>query len=230
MKQLNQLLFKFLWKGVDKVTPLSAINKYKNVGLKMINFETMIKTLRLTGLKRIFGENDGAWKSYIRQILKQFGGFFLFRCNYDVKDIPIRSQFCTKLLQWCSEFQIEFDAGKDWQNIIWNNKDMRINNKSVCYKNFFESGIIYINNLLFELNNIDSYNVILDIINKINFLVWAGLQHALPSHLKTNTNPVLEISHSLKINNTFFYVLAKTSKHYYTLLISTNAKFPLHKF
>ena len=63
----------------------------------MIDFETMVKSLRLAWLK-IFGENDGAWKGYIRQILKQSGVFFLFRCNYDVKDIPIRSQPYTELL------------------------------------------------------------------------------------------------------------------------------------
>ena len=69
----------------------------------MIDFETVVKSLRLAWLKRIFGENDGTWKSYIRQILKQSGGFFLFRCNYDVKDIPICSQFYKELLQWWAE-------------------------------------------------------------------------------------------------------------------------------
>ena len=176
--------------------------------------------------KKLSGLAINPSKSYIHHILKQSGGFFLFRCNYDVKDVPIRSQFYSKLLQWWSEFRIEFDAEKDWQNIIWNNKDIRINNKSVFYKNFFESGIIYVNDLLFELNNIDSYNVISNIINKTNFLVWAGLRHSIPSHLKTNTNTVLEISLSLMINNMVFDVLEKTSKHYYSLLISTKAKFP----
>ena len=76
LKQLNQLLFKFLWKGVDKVTCLSAINEYENGGLRMIDFET--KSLRLTWLKRIFSENDGAWKSYIHQILEQFSNPALF--------------------------------------------------------------------------------------------------------------------------------------------------------
>ena len=47
------MLFKFLWKGVDKVTRLSAINEYENGGLRMIDFETMVKSLRLTWLKRI---------------------------------------------------------------------------------------------------------------------------------------------------------------------------------
>ena len=53
IKQLNQLVFKFLWKGVDKVTRLSVINEYENGGLKMIDFEIMVKSLRLTWLKRI---------------------------------------------------------------------------------------------------------------------------------------------------------------------------------
>ena len=87
----------------------------------MIDFETMVKSLRLTWLKRIFSETDGAWKSYIRQILEQYGVFFLFLCNYDVKDIPIRSKFYTELLQWWSEFRFEFDGEKKWQNVIWNN-------------------------------------------------------------------------------------------------------------
>ena len=56
-KLLNsyQLVFKFLWKGVDKVhvTRLSVINEYENGGLKMIDFEIMVKSLRLTWLKRI---------------------------------------------------------------------------------------------------------------------------------------------------------------------------------
>ena len=37
---------------------------------------------------------------------------------------------------------------------------------------------------------------------------------------------MLEISLSLMINNKVFDVLEKASKHYYTLLISTKAKFP----
>ena len=44
----------------------------------MIDLESMVKSLRLAWLKRIFGENDGAWKSYLRVSLKPYGGLFLF--------------------------------------------------------------------------------------------------------------------------------------------------------
>ena len=65
LKQSNQLLFKFLWKGIDKVRRVSVINEYGEGGLKMIDLETMVKSLRLTWLKRIFNENDGTWKTYL---------------------------------------------------------------------------------------------------------------------------------------------------------------------
>ena len=130
---------------MDKTTRLSVINEYEKGGLKMIDLETMIKSLRLAWLKRIFSVNDGAWKDYIRHQLKRYGGLFLFPCNYNVKDHPIPSQFYAEMLQWWAEFRDEFSTEKDWQGIIWNNKDVRINNVPVFYKTIFESGIICVN-------------------------------------------------------------------------------------
>ena len=46
-QELNQMLFKFLWKGMGKVTRLSTINEYENSLLKMIDLESMVKLLRL---------------------------------------------------------------------------------------------------------------------------------------------------------------------------------------
>ena len=60
VKELNQLLYKVLWKGKDKVTRASAINNYEDDGIKMIDIESLIKSLRLSWLKRVFGDNSGA--------------------------------------------------------------------------------------------------------------------------------------------------------------------------
>ena len=40
VKELNQMIFKFWWKGTDNVTRLSTINEYENGGLKMIDLES----------------------------------------------------------------------------------------------------------------------------------------------------------------------------------------------
>ena len=62
--ELNQLLFEFLWKGTDKVTRVSVINDYETGGLKMIDLESIVKSLRLAWLKRVFNDSNATWKKY----------------------------------------------------------------------------------------------------------------------------------------------------------------------
>jgi len=52
--ELNRILYKFLWKGPDKVTRLSTINEYLKGDLKIIDLEGMTKSLRLAWLKGKF--------------------------------------------------------------------------------------------------------------------------------------------------------------------------------
>ena len=39
IKELNHLIYTFLWKGKDKVTRKSAINNYEGGGIKMVDIE-----------------------------------------------------------------------------------------------------------------------------------------------------------------------------------------------
>ena len=140
--QLNQLLFQFLWNGPGIVTCKLAINEYSNGELKMIDFDSMIISLRLAWLKRIASSNDGTWKRYLTHHLECFGSLFLFHCSYDVIILPLNiSSFYLELLQWWSEFRDTFSPEKDWHYICWNNKQILINNKKVYYKSYFEAGI-----------------------------------------------------------------------------------------
>ena len=199
--ELNRMLFKFLWKGPDKVTRLSTINEYDNGGLKMIDLVSMIKSLRLAWMKRIFGTSEGAWKRYLCFLLERFGGLFLFYCNYDVKDLSISSQFYSDLLHWWSEFRCDFDTRKEWKFIVWNNKEIRVNNKPIFYRNFFENGIIHVSNLLFDMDALNSLTIVSRKIRKINFLTWAGLRHSVPAHLKTTSFSHSKTTSILTIDN-----------------------------
>ena len=64
---------------------------------------------------------------------------------------------------------------------------------------------------------------------KVNILVWAGLRHAVPSHLisksETNNRTFLTLPPSLIIENNVFDILMKKSKDYYKMLISKKAQF-----
>ena len=85
---MERMVYKFLWKGPDKVTRLSVINTLKNGGLNLMDLETQIKAIRLSWISRISDERVDPWKSYFTFHLKKYGGTLLLKCNYDV-----RSQF-----------------------------------------------------------------------------------------------------------------------------------------
>ena len=223
--ELNRLLYKFLWNGTDKVTRLSTINEFEKGGLKMIDLECMIKSLRLAWFKRIFSENEGTWKNYLRHLLLGLGGLFFFSCNFNIKDYTISSLFYSEILTWWSEFRENFASTKDWRNIIWNYKEIRINNSPIFYKNFFDSGIVLASDLMFNLNSTESFSFIKSRVDKTNFLTWAGLRQAVPREFKNNTMPRIS-SPSFVINNNVFDITKKKSKHYYSLLINKKAQFP----
>ena len=221
------MIFKFLWNGTDKVTRVSTINEYSEGGLKMIDLECMVKSLRLAWLERIFNNNDGIWKRYLGHKLQPFGGLFFMNCNYDIKDYIISSQFYHELLSWWSEFRETFASEKDWENIIWNNREICIDKKNqFFYKNYFDCRIVFTHNLLLDLDNRQSYSIFSKTIKKTNFLQWAGLRHSIPTHLKgTNKSPSITALTFLTEYNVFD-VVEKKSKDYYSLLVGKKAQPP----
>ena len=42
--------------------------------------------------------------------------------------------------------------------IIWNNKDIKVHDKSIYYPNYVKARIIFCHNLQFDKDNIQSYN------------------------------------------------------------------------
>ena len=56
-----------------------------------------------------------------------------------------------------ADFRCSFSDVNYSQNVIWNNKDKRINNKPVFYKTYFGKGIIYLSDLQFDVDNVRSY-------------------------------------------------------------------------
>ena len=197
----------------------------------MVDVDSMIKSLRLAWLKRIFSSNAGTWKNYLEYLLNESGGLFLFSCDYDVKDFSINSQFYMELLHWWSEFRDNFATEKDWHVIICTNRAIRINNKPIFYRKYYSSGILPVDNLRLDLSNTKSFELIAKDIAKTNFLEWTGLRRSIPPRLKASGNKGYTFNNvplnlSFKTANGVFDTTTKKSKDYYALLISKQALFP----
>jgi len=155
---MEKVIYKFLWKGPDKVSRVSVINSLNDGGLNLTDLVTHIKALRLSWITRVIGEREGPWKSYLLFHLKKYGGVFLLKCNYVVNDLNLKlSGFYLEMLQWWVEFRNHFADINFYRYIIWNNKDIRIANKPVFYKTYLERGILSLKDLKFEKDNVHSF-------------------------------------------------------------------------
>ena len=74
--------------------------------------------------------------------------------------------------------------------------------KPVCFKNYYECGIVYVNDLLFNLSSNDSFDYFAKKVSKINILRWPGLRQSIPDILKGGyTSPPLTSPSFLIHNN-----------------------------
>ena len=157
IKDTEKMIYKFLWNGPDKVTRLSVINLLTKGGLNLTNIETHVKALRLSWIPRVLDERAGPWKSYFLFHLQKYRGNLLLKCNYDVKDLNLRlTNFYIQLLTWWADFRNTFSESNYSSYVIWNNNDIRIGNKPVFYKTYYDCGIIHLNDLLLSLDNVRS--------------------------------------------------------------------------
>ena len=81
--------------------------------------------------------------------------------------------------------------------------------------------------LLFHLNNTDSFKIIENKINKTGFLICTGLRHSVPKHLKESNVQSTSLCSFIIEDNVFDLTKKKEkSKHFYSLLLNKKAQLP----
>jgi len=88
IKQVNCIIYNFIWKGRDKIKRLALISEYKDGGLRMPHIQSLIDTQRIMCLKKYSKDNESPWKQMLSHFLKNYGGKLLLQCNFSVDDLP----------------------------------------------------------------------------------------------------------------------------------------------
>ena len=147
-KEIN----KFIWNNKPaKIRHSTLIGKCEWGGAKSVDIKIMMQALLIVWVSRLWFQSN--WNSVITLYLLQYGGIrFLLQCNYDYKNFEI-PDFYKNILRY-SYYVIVEPHGNE---IIWNNQDIRINNKPIFYKQWFEQGIIFIQDLCKENGDWFSY-------------------------------------------------------------------------
>ena len=130
-----------------------------------------------------------------RRIGKQFpiiffreysGLSFLLRCNYDKKifnhiDLP---PFYQQILRYFLELNTFYESDIGQEMILLNNKEILVGNRPFFLKDWFDSGVVSIQDILREYGKFLSFQEFQQIYKtKCNLLNYYQVVSAIPKHL-----------------------------------------------
>ena len=81
MKELNSIIYRFIWKGCDKIKRLALIRDNKSGGLRMPHIKTLNDAQPIMCLKKYIEDYDSPWKNFHSFFLKDYGGKFFLYCK-----------------------------------------------------------------------------------------------------------------------------------------------------
>ena len=151
--EVNSIFNNFIWNGKDKVKRCALISD--KGGLKMLDIESMISTRRVICLKKFLEDYPSTWKLFLNSFTLSVGGSLILHCNFDTA--KLKTQF-PKYYKECfdawsglnSRTPVTFN---DVMNeIIWNNRFICIDKKSVYRSDLVNVGIIKVSDLITDNN------------------------------------------------------------------------------
>lgn len=225
VKEVNSILYTFIWNGQDKVKRCALISDIDQGGLKMLDIESMINARRVICLKKFLEDYPSTWKSFLNSCILSVDGSLILHCNFDT--IKLKTQF----LKYYKEY---FDAWSGLNNstpvtsndvmneIIWNNRFICIDKKSVYRSDLVNLGIIKVGDFIMDNNRFLHEDPFVTISPEQRFFIM-GLVHSLPSDWKTIirssvcNNEKRPIPHTpyVNLNCGFFPISDVTSKQIY---------------
>ena len=156
IKEINDMFYHFLWNGKgDKIKRKVIINEPEYGGLKMIDLCSFNKSLKTTWVKKYLDTtNHGKWKFLFDLELENYGLDLIFRGNLNVsdtkKEVRATDPFLKEILEYWAEINFVDQVSSDiafQEQFLWFNSLIRIDNKPIFLKEWFEIGISKVKHL-----------------------------------------------------------------------------------
>ena len=191
----------------------------------MLDIESMVSAREVICLKKFLEDYPSTWKSFLNSCIFSVGGSQILHCNFDT--VKLKTQF-PKYYKECFDAWSGLNSTtpvtfNDVMNeIIWNNRFICIDKKSVYRSDLVNLGIIKVGDLIMDNNLFLHEDPCVTISPEQRFFIM-GVVHSLPSDWKTIIkssfckNEVSPIPHTpyIKLNCGSFPTLDVTSKQIY---------------
>ena len=226
IKEAQQNINKFIWNHKPAKIRHNVLSLgYDQWGIRAPDLLIMQKSLRLAWIGRLLKNKSRT----IDQELESYGGIcLLLHCNYDYKKLEL-PEFYRAIFEFFREIH---DQSK-YRGIVWNNKEILVNKKTIYIEQWAKNGVKYLKDLVKQGK----------VISKIMFeqkyslanvdkVTYSSIQTRVRKMIKTN-DPCLHDDYNVNIKSCAFpfndeilsLELAKC-KDYYSLFIKTKQETP----
>ena len=205
------------------------IGDYTKGGLRAPDFESIIKSHKIMWIKRFLDSNTTLWKEIIKHYLKDKGGELYVHCNFDAEEydniLPPFYKTCLKAWQMFLK-EVKYRNSPQTQ-FLWNNKNIKVQGKSVFYNDFMKVGIWTVSDLYVNAQIIPFVFWKQKGLRQDRYIVWRGLLAAIPHRYKQSVkNGIIPPEDTkLKLNSQKSLMEAK-SKDFYNILIENKYQRP----
>ena len=182
--KVNALIYNFIWNGKnDKVKRTLLEQDFEQGGLKMLDFETMVKAAKIKWIKRYFDGEHADWKIMFETFCCKENLNVYLRSNFDMKELTnsIPSYYMESIKYWCT---LKTNVIDGFDQFIWYNKRIKLGNKTVFCSRLFSSGVwkvgdLYHNNILIPFKTWLARGA-----KQADYMIWRGLLNAIPECMK----------------------------------------------
>ena len=186
---VNKLVVNFIWNGKKpKVKRDTLIGPKDKGGLELPDYEIVTKSLICAWVKRMKEGIGKQWMEIPSFYLENLGGPFIFDSDYDLCLLNLSNMpaFYIDILKAWAEVQglcnTDIHQNNITSSILWNNKNITIEGKSVYWKEWHTAGIDRLEDLLDGNNSFLGYHQLCRKTGlKPPFTKFFGLISAIPS-------------------------------------------------
>ena len=178
--KLNKAFYNFIWQSkADKVKRSILVQEYNKGGLKMIELNKFIIALKTSLIRRLV-VNDSKYKSLFENTYTNVNSVINRGSTFaEETKRNCQNKFWVDVLSawntYCSVITLQIADDIIGIN-LWDNKNLKINDKPVFYKIWYDKGVNFIKDLINKNGELLSYEQFIDKYQiQTNFLEFYGI-------------------------------------------------------
>ena len=215
IKELNTIMFKFIWNKVEKVKRKIMSQDFQLGGLRVPDLRIIYQTFLVKWVKRILNPEVNSSTMLIPRVL--FNNFapdlMVLKCNttyqtlcnnFAVNTLPPFYQDMIKTWYQCKQEQQQVET----QHVLWLNDRIQYKGKPLFFRGWFNNSIIYVADMLGQHNSVLSFVETVrrlgksaDVLLKYNVVYNALNNSTIHDTVGSEVLPVISVSSAAKFMN-----------------------------